>query len=207
MARYLVPMCKRCRRYGAKLFLKGERCFTAKCSFEKRNYPPGLNKRVGKLSDYGMQLKEKQKLKYIYGILEKQFRRYFYHAARKKGVTGYNLLVTLELRLDSIIYNAGFAPSRSSARQFVRYSKVLVNGKKVNFGNYIAKVGDIITIKEKVKDNKFFLESVEIAKQRGHKEWLDVNYETFSIKVLRIPTREEIDVPVTEHLVVELYSK
>jgi len=207
MAKYLESDCKRCRRYGVKLYLKGERCYTAKCGFEKRKTPPGMHAKAGKLSDYGLQLREKQKLRYIYGVLERQFRRYFKNAAKKKGMTGFNLLLTLELRLDNIIYRAGFMPSRKSARQIVLHSKVLVNGKKVNVPNYICSVGDIISINEKFKENKVLKEAVELAKQRGHKNWLDVNYENLSIKILREPTREEIDVPVNEQLIVELYSK
>ena len=207
MAKYLESDCKRCRRYGVKLNLKGERCYTGKCAFEKRKTPPGMHTKAGKLSDYGLQLREKQKLRYIYGVLERQFRRYFENAAKKKGMTGFNLLLTLEFRLDNIIYLAGFMPSRKSARQIVLHNKVLVNGKKVNVSNYICKVNDVISINEKFKENKVLKEAVELAKQRGHKNWLDVNYENLSIKILREPTREEIDVPVNEQLIVELYSK
>lgn len=207
MARYIVPVCKKCRRYGAQLFLKGVKCETSKCPFEKKKYPPGLNKRYNKLSEYGLQLKEKQKLKYIYGVLEKQFRRYFKIASSKKGITGTNLLVILESRLDSIVYLAGFAPSRTAARQLVRHNNVLVNGKKVNIPNYLCNIEDLISLNPKAKDFIPVKESVDLKKQKGHKEWLDINFDTLSAKVLRIPTREEIDVPVNERLIVELYSK
>lgn len=207
MARYIIPVCKKCRRYGAKLFLKGEKCYTAKCPFENKNYPPGLSKRFNKLSEYGLQLKEKQKLKYIFGILEKQFRRYFKIASSKKGITGTNLLVILESRLDNVVYRTGFAASRAAARQLVRHSNVTVNGNKVNVPNYICNVDDIVSVKPKAKEFVALKEAVELMKQRGHKEWLDINYETLSAKILRLPVREEIDVPVNEQLIVELYSK
>jgi small subunit ribosomal protein S4 len=207
MARYVKAVCKKCRRYGAKLFLKGEKCYTAKCPLEKKNYPPGLSRRVGKLSEYGLQLKEKQKLKYIFGVLEKQFRRYFQIASRKKGITGTNLLVLLESRLDNVVYRSGLAPSRPAARQLVRHSNVIVNGKKVNIPNYICNVEDVISVNKQAKEFVVLKEAIELIKQRGHKEWLDINYENLTAKVLRLPTREEIDVPVNEQLIVELYSK
>lgn len=207
MARYRESQCRLCRRENTKLFLKGSRCYTDKCAMEKRNYPPGqhgLNR--GKISPYGIQLREKQKARRIYGLLEKQFRRYFFLAERKKGITGENLLKLLERRLDSVVYRCGFASSRQEGRQFIRHGHFLINGKKVNIPSYLVKVGDSIKLKEssslaeKIADN--------IASGRGRvPAWLEVNADDKTGIIKGFPLREDIQIPVQEQLIVELYSK
>lgn len=209
MARYRGPVCKLCRREGTKLFLKGERCYTEKCAIDKRNYPPGEHGqgRRGKQSEYGLQLREKQKARRIYGILENQFRRYFKEAERRKGITGENLLKLLETRLDNVVYRLGFAASRNEARQLVNHGHFEVNGRRVDVASYQLKAGDEITVREKSRKSEKFKEIAELTE--GHKvpEWLERDLENMSARVTRIPAREEIDVPVEEHLIVELYSR
>ena len=209
MARYRGPVCRQCRREGQKLFLKGERCYTDKCAIERKAYVPGQHgpTRRMKQSEYGLQLREKQKARRIYGILENQFRRYFKEADRRKGITGEILLQLLEARLDNVVYRLGFAGSRAEARQLVNHGHILVNGKRVNIASYSTKSGDMISIKEKSRDIPRVKELMELAE--GHKvpEWLESDPENFTGKVVRVPSREEIDVPVEEHLIVELYSR
>ena len=209
MARYTGPVCRLCRRERMKLFLKGERCFKEKCAIERRGYPPGQHgQRRGRRSlNYGPQLREKQKVKRIYGILEQQFRKYFHEAERRKGITGVNLLVLLECRLDNVVYSLGFASSRAQARQFVRHGHVLVDGRKITIPSYQVKAGQALTVKEASRKNPFIRSSVETARGRGVPEWLELDAENVSGKVLRLPTREDIKLPIQEQLIVELYSR
>lgn len=208
MARYTGAVCRICRRENARLFLKGDRCYGDKCSFERRSYPPGQHgQRRSKLSDYGVQLREKQKVKRMYGLLEKQFRSYFERAERMKGVTGANLLVLLERRLDNIAYRLGFATSRNQARQLVRHSHVMVNGRKVNIPSYLVKVGDVVTIREKSRKSPILLESLETVARRGVPGWLELEKENFTGMVKAFPAREDLTMPISEQLIVELYSK
>jgi len=208
MGRYTGPSCRQCRREGIKLYLKGERCYTPKCAIERRGYAPGQHGQVKKkLSEYGIQLREKQKAKRIYGVLENQFRIYFERATRQKGVTGENLLRLLELRLDNVVYRLGFAKSRTQARQIVRHGHIEVNGKKVTIPSYQVRAKDIIAVREKSRDLEFFKEMAELGRTRIVPDWLSVNYDTLTGEVLRVPNREDIDIPVQEHLIVELYSK
>jgi len=211
MARYTGPNCKLCRREGVKLFLKGERCYTDKCAIERKNFAPGQHGRMAgrrrKVSEYSLQLREKQKVKRIYGILEKQFRNYFHKAARKSGVTGENLLQLLETRLDNVVYRLGFAPSRKSARQLVRHKHILVNGRTVNIPSYQVTPGMEISLKEKSRNLGLVLSTIE---RRGKQEvvpWLSVDYKTQTGKLLEIPTRDNIPINAQEQLIVELYSK
>ena len=208
MARYIGPVCRLCRREGMKLFLKGERCYTEKCAIEKRNLPPGQHgkARKAKLVGYGLQLREKQKVKRIYGVLENQFRRYFETAERTRGITGETLLQLLERRLDNVIYRLGLATSRPQARQLVRHGHVLVNGKKVDIPSYSVKVGDVLAVREGSRQNAAILHAVEEVKGRGVPEWLSLAGEMEG-KVVSVPTREQINLPVQEQLIVELYSK
>jgi small subunit ribosomal protein S4 len=208
MARYTQAVCRLCRREGEKLFLKADRCYTDKCALERRKYPPGQHwQNRPKPSDYGLQLREKQKLKRIYGVLERQFRRYFEIASKKKGVTGEALMQLLETRLDNVVQRLGFATGIRSARQIVSHGHVLVNGRKVNIPSYNVKPGDIIEIKEKSKNLEVIKESLEKAQHRGIPSWLELDPQNMRGKVLRIPSREEIPVTAREQLVVELYSK
>jgi small subunit ribosomal protein S4 len=192
-----------------KLFLKGDRCFKEKCAVERRNFPPGQHgtRRGRRTLGYGLQLREKQKVKRIYGVLESQFRNYFEEADRKKGITGENLLVMLERRLDNIIYSLGFGSSRAQARQLVRHGHVLVDGRKISIPSYQIKAGQTITVKEASRKNAFIRSSVETARGRGVPEWLELDAENVSGKVLRLPTREDIKLPIQEQLIVELYSR
>jgi small subunit ribosomal protein S4 len=191
-----------------KLYLKGTRCETDKCAFERRGYAPGQHgQKRRKDTEYGLQLREKQKVKRIYGLFEKQFRRYFVIASRKKGVTGETLLQLLEQRLDNTIYRMGFAESRTQARQVVRHGQVLVNGKKVDIPSYTLKAGDKVAIRAKYKDNVILKKSLEQLQKRGVPEWLEVDTETLSGVFKKVPTKEEIALPVQEQLIVELYSK
>ena len=208
MARYIGAKCKLCRREGTKLFLKGERCNSSKCAIERRNYAPGMHgkKRV-KLSEYGLQLREKQKAKKYYGVLERQFKNYFVKADAQPGITGENLLRLLEMRLDNVVYRAGYASSRTEARQIVRHNHVLVNGKKVNIPSYILKAGDVITLKEKSQDNTRMKALLELADGKMVPEWLSADKKKFEAKVVSAPRRDQIDTPVQETLIVELYSK
>ena len=208
MARYRGPVCRLCRREGVKLFLKGDRCYTDKCAMERRPYPPGQHGQMRrKKTEYALLLREKQKLKRIYGVLEKQFRRYFEEAERQKGVTGENLLILLERRLDNVIYRMGFANSRNQARQLVRHGHVLVNGKKVDIPSYLVDVGDEIAIREKSREIPFIKEAMESVSRRGIPSWLEVDPDNFKGKVKALTTREEIAIPVQEQLIDEFYSK
>jgi len=201
-------VCRICRREGMKLYLKGTRCESEKCAFERRGYAPGQHgQKRRKDTEYGLQLREKQKVKRIYGLFEKQFRRYFSIAARKKGVTGENLLQLLEQRLDNTVYRLGFSESRRQARQVVRHGMILVNGKKVDIPSYTLKAGDKISIQEKFKENLVLKRSVESLQKRGVPEWLEVDATTLSGSFKKIPTKDEIALPVQEQLIVELYSK
>jgi len=208
VARYTGPVCRLCRREGLKLFLKGERCYTDKCAIERRNYPPGEHGQGRpKFSEYSIQLREKQKLRRIYGVLEAQFRRYFTMADRSKGVTGENLLQLLERRLDNIVYRLGFANSRSEARQLVRHGHFLVNGRKVDVPSYLVKTGDSVTVREKSRKVARIQEALELAQRRGIPEWLEMTAEEFAGRVKAYPTRNDLTMPINEKLVVELYSK
>lgn len=208
MARYTGPVCRLCRREGAKLYLKGDRCYSGKCAIDRRGYAPGQHGQGRKKqSEYGIQLREKQKARRIYGILENQFRRYFEKAESQKGVTGENLLRLLERRLDNVVYRMGFAGSRVEARQLVRHGHFTVNGNKVNIPSMLTKVGDVVEIREKSRDNSRIKELVEQAARKASPEWVEVHADQFSGKVVAIPSREEIDVPIEEHLIVELYSR
>ena len=206
MARYTDEQCRICRREGQKLFLKGTRCFTDKCSISRRNYAPGQHgQKRAKLSEYGTQLREKQKTKSYYGVGEKQFRGYFEMASNKKGVTGENLLQILESRLDNVVYRLGFGTSRAQARQLVNHGQFEVNGQKVDIPSYLVKAGDVITVRENKKDNVTIKANVESA--RPVPAWLELNNETLSGKVVRLASREDVDIAIEEHLIVELYSK
>ena len=208
MARYLGPSCRLCRREGLQLYLKGDRCYTDKCAIERRHYPPGQHgQRRAKLSDYGLQLREKQKVKRIYGVMEKQFRGYFEKAERQKGVTGTNLLIFLERRLDNIVYRLGFANSRAQARQLVRHNHVLINGRKVNLPSYLVKMGDTVQVTEKGRSLPLIQDALEAVARRGCHPWLEFNKEEAQGRVIMFPSREDITMPVQEHLIVELYSK
>jgi len=208
LARHTEAVCRLCRREGMKLFLKGDRCFKDKCSIERRNYPPGQHgRRRSKLLGYGIQLREKQKVKRIYGLLESQFRLTFARAERRKGITGANLLAELERRLDNVTYSLGFAASRAQARQLVRHGHVTVNGKKVTIPSYSANKSDVVAIKEKSRVNEQIKASVETARARGVPSWLDLSPESFSGRVMELPKREDIKLPISEQLIVELYSK
>ena len=208
MARYKDEQCRICRREGQKLFLKGSRCYSDKCSVTRRNYAPGQHgQKRTKLSEYGTQLREKQKTRSFYGVGEKQFRKYFEMASNKKGITGTNLLQILESRLDNVVYRLGFGASRAEARQFVTHAQFNVNGKKVNIASYLVKPGDVIAVRESKKDNTVIKANVEAGAARPVPEWLELDSQNLSAKVLRVVNREEIDLPVEEHLIVELYSK
>lgn len=208
MARYIGSVCRLCRREGLKLFLKGDRCYTEKCAIERRNYPPGQHGQSrSKSTDYGVQLREKQKARRIYGLLEKQFKIYFEKSERKTGVTGENLLRMLEVRLDNIVYRLGFAPSRIAARQLIQHGHFTVNGRKVNIPSFQTKQGDIIELREKSRKNEWIKGSMDSASSRGIPQWLELLPEKFAGTVKSVPTREEITTPIQEQLIVELYSK
>lgn len=209
MARYTDARCKLCRREGTKLFLKGERCNSAKCAFEKRSYPPGeRGKEINrKPSGYAIHLREKQKVRRIYGILERQFRGYFDKASRMKGVTGENLLSLLERRMDNVVFRLGMAPSRSAARQLVGHKHFLVNEKVVNIPSYLIKPGDVIKVKDKSKENIIIKESLDKIKGRTLVSWLKYESATMSGSLLNVPTRDTIGLPINEQLIIELYSK
>ena len=208
MARYKDEQCRICRREGQKLFLKGSRCYSDKCSISRRNYAPGQHgQRRTKLSEYGTQLREKQKTKSYYGVAEKQFRKYFEMASNKKGITGTNLLQILESRLDNVVYRLGFGSSRAQARQLVNHGQFEVNGKKVDIASYLVKPGDVVSVRESKKDNATIKANAEENAAKPVPEWLEKNNETLSGKVVRLASREDIDIPIEEHLIVELYSK
>lgn len=208
MARYRESVCRLCRRESIKLFLKGDRCYSDKCAFERREYAPGDHGQGRrKTSDYGVQLREKQKLKRIYGLLEQQFRGYFYKADRQRGITGTNLLVYLERRLDNMVFRMGFATSRTEARQMVRHSHFTVNGNKVNIPSFLVKAGDVIQVRERSKKIIRIQEAMETVARRGVPSWLDLDKNEFKGTVKILPAREDLTMPVQEQLVVELYSK
>lgn len=208
MARYTGASCKQCRREGQKLFLKGERCYSNKCSVDKRPYAPGMHRlQRKKVSEYGVQLREKQKAKRFYGVLESQFRRYYEMAIRKKGVTGEILLQFLERRLDNVTHRMGFGTSRDEARQMVTHGHFLVNGKRVNIPSYLIKEGDVIEVSEKSKKSPRFKEILEITGSKVVPKWLEVDQENMKGSVISLPDREDIDLPIEEHLIVEFYSK
>ena len=210
MARYTGAVCRLCRREQLKLFLKGDRCFTDKCSMETKAYVPGQHgtgRRRGKQSEYGMQLREKQKVKRLYGVQEKQFRITFSKAAAKRGKTGTNLLIMLERRLDNTVYRMGFARSLSEARQLVKHSHVLVNGRKQNIPSALIKIEDTISVREKSKKIAFIQESFESANRKGIPPWLSVDQKTYSGRIVAFPKRDQITIPIQEQLIVELYSR
>src|SRR5689334_12358124 len=209
MARYIGPVCRLCRREGMKLFLKGERCYGEKCAIEKRNVPPGQHgrSRKAKMVGYGVQLREKQKVKRTYGVLENQFRRYFEAADRQKGITGELLLQMLERRLDNVVYRIGFATSRAQARQLVRHGHFTVNGKKVDIPSYAVREGDVVSVRGTSGQNPTIAHAMEEVKGRGIPEWLMFDSGTLAGRVSSLPTRAQINLPVQEQLIVELYSK
>lgn len=209
MARYTESVCRLCRREGTKLFLKGDRCFKDTCAVARRPYPPGEHGRTRKqkIVGYGLQLREKQKVKRIYGVLEAQFRRYFQEAERQKGVTGEVLLTLLERRLDNVVYRCGFAASRAQGRQFVRHGLVQVNGKRVSIPSFQVKKDDVIGVAEGFRKNAFLLNNLEMALSRGVPSWLSVDKDNVQVRVLELPKRENVDLEINEQLIVELYSK
>ncbi len=208
MARYSGALCRICRREAEKLFLKGDRCYTEKCAIERRQYPPGQHgQRRSKLSDYGVQLREKQKVRKIYGLLEKQFRTAFGRAERKKGVTGEVLLQLLEARLDNVVYRMGFAPNRNSARQLVTHGHFLVNGRKTDIASFSVRVGDVVELKEASRNIAIINENVSKMEHRGVPVWLEMDFTNFKGKVTQVPSREDIQLTANEQLIVELYSK
>jgi small subunit ribosomal protein S4 len=209
LANYTGSDCRICRRENMKLFLKGDRCYSDKCAFDRRSYPPGEHgeRRGRKTSDYGIQLREKQKIKRIYGLSEKQFHLFFERADRQKGITGTNLLVALERRLDNVVYRLGFASSRAQARQLVQHSHFLVNGKKVNIPSFEVKVGDSVEIRERSRALQLIQDSMDAVVRRGVPQWLDLEKENLKGMVKNLPVREDLTMPMQEQLVVELYSK
>jgi small subunit ribosomal protein S4 len=208
MARYTGPVCRLCRREGEKLFLKGDRCYSSKCAIERREGCPGVHaKRRGRFSEYKVQLREKQKVKRMYGLLEKQFRNLFMEADRQKGVTGETMLGLLESRLDNMVYRAGFASSRSEGRHFVTHGHFLVNGKRVNVPSYQVKPGDVITVREVSRKAVRINESLAAIASRKVPEWIDLNAESYEAKIRALPAREQLTHPMKEQLIVELYSK
>lgn len=208
MARYTDSVCRLCRRENLKLFLKGERCYTDKCAIERRNYPPGQHGQGRpKFSEYSIQLREKQKVKRMYGLLENQFRRTFAEANRTKGITGETLLVLLERRLDNVAYRLGFASSRADARTLVRHGHLLVNGKKTNIPSYTVRAGDVISVKEQSRQLARVVSAMEGAQRRGVPDWAEVDRETVSGRIKILPSRSDVTMPINEKLIVELYSK
>ena len=210
MARHRDAVCRLCRREGQKLFLKGLRCFTEKCAIEKRNFIPGQHgqSRRAKVAGYGLQLREKQKVKRTYGLLERQFRNYFEKALRIKGPTGENLIIMLERRLDSVLCRAGLASSHAQARQFILHGHVRVNGKKVNIPSYLVSVGEEISIKEKMHQNAMVMDARNVAQSQSHVSWLEQDRDNFKARVVAMPKREDVQTPAfNEQLIVELYSK
>ncbi|MFK5954460.1 MAG: 30S ribosomal protein S4 [Desulfobacterium sp.] len=208
MSRYRGSVCRQCRRENMKLFLKGDRCYSDKCSFDRRGYPPGQHgQRRTKFSEYGIQLREKQKVRRIYGISEKQFRIIFANADRQKGITGANLLGMLERRFDNVVFRLGFTSSRTQGRHFVRHNHFTVNGNKVNIPSYIMKAGDVIELKEKSRNVAAITESLETIVRRGIPQWLELDKDGFKGAVKSLPAREDVTLPIQEQLIVELYSK
>lgn len=211
MARYTDPVCKLCRREGMKLFLKGERCLSPKCAIERRNYPPGVHGKKQqfrrKTSEYGLQLREKQKARRIYGVLERQFQRYFEEAQKRPGLTGENLLQLLERRLDNIVYRMGFADSRAQARQLVNHGHFAVNGVKTDIPSYLVKPGDVISVLDNSRSNEYFKYVAESMEHKLPVEWLEVNPAQLTGRVRALPERNQIDIPLNEQLIVEYYSR
>ena len=209
MARYIGPVCRLCRREGMKLFLKGERCYTEKCAIEKRNFPPGQHgkTRKAKLAGYGLQLREKQKMKRIYGIRETQFRNYFEMAERQKGVTGENLVRLLEQRLDNVVHRLGFGASRAQARMLIGHGHILVNGRRVTIPSFLLRAGDVVEVTPGSRDRETIKAALEGAKKRRVPSWLELDAANFKGTVLSLPSKEEMAIPVQEQLVVALYSK
>ena len=209
MARYIGPKCKICRRESEKLFLRGSRCFSDKCSFTRRGYPPGAHGKTGrrKLSSYATQLREKQKVKAIYGILEQQFRKIFLDASRRTGATGDNLLVALERRIDNVIYHMGIASSRTQSRQYIKHGHILVNGKKVDIPSFLVKPNQTITITDALKKNSTVKKSLDERDPEKIVTWIKFDRNNISGTIVRLPKREDITFPIQEHLIVELYSK
>jgi small subunit ribosomal protein S4 len=211
LARHIDPVCKLCRREGEKLFLKGARCFSPKCAFDRRSYAPGIHGRQAqfrrKESDYGLQLREKQKARRIYGVYERQFRRYFQAALRLKGLTGVNLLIMLETRLDNVIYRLGLADSRAQGRQLIQHGHFDVNGRKTNIPSFLVKPNDAISIRERSRDNAYFKQQMQTIDEGRNPRWLELDINSLSGKVLATPKREDIDIALNEQLIVEYYSR
>jgi len=209
LTNYTGSDCRICRRENMKLFLKGDRCYSDKCAFDRRSYPPGQHgeRRGRKTSDYGIQLREKQKIKRVYGLSERQFHLFFERAERQKGITGSNLLVSLECRLDNVVFRLGFASSRAQARQLVQHRHFLVNGKKVNIPSYEVKVGDSVEVRERSRPMQLIQDSMDAVVRRGVPQWLDLEKENLKGMVKNLPVREDLTMPMQEQLVVELYSK
>jgi len=209
LARYTGASCRLCRRENLKLFLKGDRCYGDKCAFERRPYAPGQHgqRRGGKFSDYQLQLREKQKVKRIYGVLERQFRKYYYRAEKQKGITGTSLLILLECRLDNLVYRSGFATSRTQARQLARHNHFLVNNKKVNIPSFQVKVGDVIEVKEGSRKVSSIIEAMETVVRRGVPNWIELDKDGFKGTLKALPNREDLTMPIQEQLIIELYSK
>jgi small subunit ribosomal protein S4 len=208
VARHTESVCRLCRREGSKLFLKGDRCFKEKCAFERRGYAPGQHgRRRGKIQGYGIQLREKQKVKRMYGVLERQFRNYFAKAARAKGITGNNLLQMLERRLDNVVYRLGFASSRAMARQLVSHGHILVDGRKLDVASALVKPGSVISLREESRKNEQIKICLDTAQGRGVPAWLELDADQFKGTIKQLPSREDITMPIQEQLIVELYSK
>ncbi len=208
MARYIQSVCRLCRRDNLKLYLKGDRCYSDKCAFERRSYAPGQHGQGrSKFSSYGVQLREKQKVKRMYGLVEKQFRNFFAKAEKQKGITGTNLLVLLERRMDNMVYRLGFAASRNEARQLVQHNHFKINGRKVNIPSYLVKVGDVIELREKSRQSVKINDSLEGVARRGVPSWLELDKEHYQGKIRAFPMREDLTMPIKEQLIVELYSK
>ena len=210
MARYTDPVCRLCRREGTKLYLKGERCYTDKCAIDRRGYAPGAHGQSQgrrRTSEYGMQMREKQKARRMYGVLEGQFRAYYKEAARRKGITGENLLQMLETRLDNVVYRLGYANSRPEARQLVKHGHFMVNGRRVDIPSYALRIGDTVSINEKHMSSPKFKELLESVESKTVVGWLERDVEKHTGKAIRIPSRDEIDAPVTEQLIIEFYSR
>jgi small subunit ribosomal protein S4 len=209
LARYTGSVCRICRRENLKLFLKGDRCYSDKCAFDRRSYPPGQHgqRRGRKVSDYGIQLREKQKVKRMYGLSEKQFRLFFKRADKQRGITGTNLLMMLERRLDNAVYRMGFVNSRTQGRHFVKHNHFLVNGKKVNIPSYLTHAGDVIEVCEKSRKVKAIEDAMDAVVRRGLPQWLELEKDKFKASVKALPVREDITMPIEEQLIIELYSK
>ncbi len=208
MARYTGPRCRLCRREGIKLYLKGERCYTEKCALSRKSFPPGQNMPSRrKVTEYGIQLREKQKVRRVYGVLENQFRNYFHKAERQSGVTGDNLFSILERRFDNVIYRIGLGSSRTEARQLIRHGHFAINGKKVDIPSYLLKAGDVIEVREKSKSKTRLKENIETAGERTVPEWLEYDAERAVGRVVSLPSRDHVDIPIEDALVIELYSR